>query len=138
VRSVVDIDSSCRKEVVELHAFFQQWFAGELPQTDEAFNRFASVIAKSFHIVSPAGRLMHRAAILEAVRSPHNSGGGGVKIWIKNYRRRSTVGEVALVTYEEWQREGDETRGRLSSALFRVKPSTPNDLQWLHVHETWL
>ena len=67
---------------------------------------------------------MHRAAILEAVRSAHNS--GGVKIWIKNYRRRLTVGEVALVTYEEWQREGDETRGRLSSALFRAKPGTPN------------
>ena len=109
---------------------------GELPQTDMAFDRFASVMADEFHIVSPTGRVMQRDTILEAVRAAHGS--GPVKIWIKNHTHRFAIGDVALVTYEEWQTKGDETRGRLSSALFRVKPGTPNDLQWLHVHETWL
>ena len=134
----MDIESHCRKEVVELHEFFQQWFAGVLPQTDEAFDRFASVMADEFHIVSPVGRIMQRDTILEAVRAAHGSGGGGVKIWIKNHTHRLTIGDAALVTYEEWQTKGDETRGRLSSALLRVKAGLLNDLQWLHVHETWL
>ena len=69
----MDIESHCRKEVVELHEFFQQWFTGELPQTDEAFDRFVSVMAESFHIVSPAGRIMQRDPILEAV---HDSARG--------------------------------------------------------------
>ena len=132
----MDIESHCRKEVIELHEFFQQWFMGELPQTDEAFDRVASVMADEFHIVSPTGQVMQRDTILEAVRAAHAS--GPVKIWIKNHTHRFTIGDVALVTYEEWQTKGEESRGRLSSALFRVKPGTPNDLQWLHVHETWL
>ena len=134
----MDIESHCRKEVAELHDFFQQWFAGDLPETDEAFDRYASVLADEFHIVSPAGRIMQRDTILEAVRAAHGSGGGSVKIWIKNHTHRLTIGNVALVTYEEWQTSGDETRGRLSSALLRVKSGLLNDLQWLHVHETWL
>ena len=134
--SVVDIESHCRKEVVELHEFFQQWFTGESPQMKEAFDRFASVLAGDFHIISPDGRIMQRDPILEAVRAAYGS--GPVEIWIKNHVHRLTICDVALVTYEEWQTKGDETRGRLSSALLRVKPGTPNDLQWLHVHETWL
>ncbi len=132
----MDIESDCRKEVVELHEFFQQWFTGELPQTDEAFDRFASVMAAGFHIVSPAGRIMQRDKILDAVRAGYRS--STLKIWIKNHTHRLTIGDVALVTYEEWQTSGDETRGRLSTALLRVKAGLFNDLQWLHVHETWL
>ena len=132
----MDIETHCCKEVVELHEFFQQWFAGELPKTDEAFDRFASVMADEFHIVSPDGRIMQRDTILEAVRSAHGS--SPVKIWIMNHTLRFTIGDVALVTYEEWQTRSDETRGRLSSALLRVKAGLPNDLHWLHVHETWL
>ncbi|MEE8155733.1 MAG: hypothetical protein V3T53_12340 [Phycisphaerales bacterium] len=132
----MDIESNCRKEVVELHEFFQQWFTGELPQTEEALDRFVSVVAEGFHIVSPAGRIMQRDRILDAVRGGYRS--GPVKIWIKNHTHRLTLGDLALVTYEEWQSSGDETRGRLSSALLRVKAGLLNDLQWLHVHETWL
>ncbi len=135
-RPPLDIESHCRKEVAELHAFFQQWFTGELPETAEAFDRFASVMAAGFHIVSPAGRIMQRDRILDAVRGGYRS--GPVKIWIKNHTHRLTLGDLALVTYEEWQSSGDETRGRLSSALLRVKAGLLNDLQWLHVHETWL
>ena len=132
----MDIESHCRKEVVELHEFFQRWFAGESPQTNDAFDRFASVMAEEFHIISPAGRIMQQDTILEAVRSAYGS--GPIKIWIRNHAHRFTIGDIALVTYEEWQTKGDETRGRLSSALLRIKPGTPNDLQWLHVQETWL
>ena len=93
-------------------------------------------MAAGFHIVSPAGRIKQRDKILDAVRAGYRS--STIKIWIKNHTHRLTIGEVALVTYEEWQTSGDETRGRLSTALLRVKAGLFNDLQWLHVHETWL
>ncbi len=105
----MDIESNCRKEVVELHEFFQQWFTGELPQTEEALDRFVSVVAEGFHIVSPAGRIKQRDKILDAVRAGYRS--SAIKIWIKNHTHRLTIGDVALVTYEEWQTSGDETRG---------------------------
>ena len=84
--------------------------SGECPQADHAFDRFASVMADEFHIVSPTGRLMQRDMIVEAVRSAYRT--DSIKIWIKNHTHRFTIGDVALVTYEEWQTKGDETRGR--------------------------
>jgi hypothetical protein len=31
-----------------------------------------------------------------------------------------------------------ESRGRLSTALFRERDDTPNGVEWLHVHEVWI
>lgn len=49
-----------------------------------------------------------------------------------------TLGDIALVTYEESQSRDGDKRVLFSSALFRDKEGTPNGLEWLHVHETWL
>lgn len=132
----MDIQSRCRKEVAELHEFFQDWFTGKLPDTDEEFERFPSVMNESFHIVSPSGIITSSDQILALVRSAHNS--GEILIWIENHTHLMTLGDIALITYEESQsREGDK-RVLFSSALFREKEGTPNGLEWLHVHETWL
>lgn len=132
----MDIQARCRKEVAELHEFFQQWFKGDLPDTDEAFERFPSVINESFHIVSPSGRITPAEQIIPAVRSAHNS--GEILIWIDNHTHMMTLGDVALVTFEESQSRDDDTRVLFSSALLREKEGTLNGLEWLHVHETWM
>lgn len=127
----------CKKEVTELHQFFEKWFKGKLPDTDEAFARFESVMAEGFEIISPAGKAMKRNVILNAVRGGHGKE-PDAKIWIENHRHLLTHGDLSLVSYEEWQVTGGTKRGRLSTALLRVTEKTPNNLQWLHVHETWL
>jgi hypothetical protein len=45
---------------------------------------------------------------------------------------------MLLATYEEWQVIEGETRGRLSTALFRNREGTPNGIEWVHLHETWM
>ncbi len=42
-----------------------------------------------------------------------------------------------MVTYEEWQEVQAETTTKLSSVVFRHAPDMPNQVVWLHVHETW-
>lgn len=52
-------------------------------------------------------------------------------------RGAATPVERILVTYEEWQEIGQETRGRISTALVERDPGT-GGFTWLHMHETWL
>ena len=67
----MNCEERCQLEVDELHHFFEQWFKGELPDTDEAFARLASVMAEEFEIISPVGKVMKRDDILDAVRAGH-------------------------------------------------------------------
>lgn len=135
------MEQRCENEVVELHRFFQDWFNGVLPPTEEAFERFSSVMADEFVIISPNGELTERDELVERLRAAHGiwrrlSRPG--RIWIENLRVRHRVGDQILVLYEEWQEMDGESRGRLSTALFRLRETAPNGVQWLHVHEVWL
>jgi len=133
---------ACRKEVVELHAFFEAWFLGELPSTDATFERFAGVLAEEFVLVSPAGVGRSRSEVLDGVRSGYGSAGVDdapeMKVFTREERARTVGDGLFLVTYEEWQSEDGQERGRVSSALLRAKPGTPNGVEWIHLHETWL
>ena len=127
-----------RKEVVELHAFFVDWFRGRLPQTTAAFARFAAVMAAGFYIVSPPGRLRERAPLLEGLWQAHGQWrANGGTIEIRNVVLRGDDAKI-WATYEEWQAVNGEERGRLSSVLFSIDKTAPNDLVWHLVHETWL
>ena len=133
----MNCEDRCKLEVEQLHAFFQAWFRGELPDTDEAFARFESVMAERFEMIPPSGRIVDRASVLTGVRSAHGRE-PATRIWIENHRHRFTIGNLSQVTYEEWQEMNGEKRGRISSALMEVNENAPNGVHWLHLHETWL
>jgi hypothetical protein len=59
-------------------------------------------------------------------------------MWIDQFRFHQQEGKIGLTTYQEWQETAEGRTVRLSTALFREKVGTPNGLEWLHVHETWL
>jgi hypothetical protein len=137
------LEERVRREVEELHRFFQQWFNGTVPDTDEAFARFAEVLADGMVIVSPDGRLRERDEVFRGLRSAYApEGSEPVRVWVENVQLRrhlpSPDGDLVVVTYEEWLQRGETKRGRISSALLRAAPETPNGLEWLHLHETWL
>ena len=139
----MSIQAQCEAEVTDLLRFFEQWYAGELPETNEVFARFEIVLAPSFQIITPDARVIDRQSILALVRRAHPSAAetgqaGGSKYAVRNYRHRLTIDRIGLVTYEEWQTHGAETRPRLSTALLQAKPDTPHGVEWLHVHETWM
>ena len=127
----------CRREIEELHQFFQDWFNGDLPETAVSFARFADVMAPDFEMVSPNGRSVPITFLQPALRHRYNSWQNG-RIWIENVRVHWQKGDLLLVVYEEWQSVDGEENGRLSSVLFQQQPNLPNGLLWLYVHETWL
>lgn len=134
------LEKRCEKEVHELHQFFQEWFSGDLENTDDAFARFSDVMDEGFVIISPSGQMSERAPLVAALRGAHDrwSESGAGKIWIENFRVHRLLADAAVVTYEEWQTSAGETRGRLSTAVFGPEEGTPNGVVWLHLHEVWL
>lgn len=133
------MDRQIQQEIKALHQFFQDWFNGTLPRTEESFVRFSSVMGSDFEIVSPQGQLVARSPLLERLEAAH-----GIyrdqpcRIWVENPRVRQVAADLWLATYEEWQDREGQTRGRLSSALFQARSTAPNGVIWRHVHETWL
>jgi hypothetical protein len=138
----VSMESRCQAEVTELHRFFQDWFNGAIPDDDETFARFAGVMDAGFVIVTPEGRTVERAALVEGLRGAHGrwrqEGKDPGRIWIDKVDVRHEGDGLTAVTYEEWQKFDGRVRGRISTALLRANSGTPNGIEWLHVHETWL
>lgn len=133
------LEERSEAEVVELHRFLEEWSNAELPPTDEAFSRFAGVIAPSFLIIDPDGSEVSREPIVDAIRRAHGRWRDAPgKIRIENFRLLHAGDGFALATYEEWHDLPGGAKGRLSSVLFGEDDEAPNGLVWLHLHEVWL
>ncbi|MEZ4512872.1 MAG: hypothetical protein R3C62_13455 [Chloroflexota bacterium] len=127
----------CRQEILDLHRFFEEWFAGRLPESDEAFARATVALGEAFVLVSPNGRLTDRHTLMNGLRGEHN-GRSHFRIWIEKFQLQQQQGDIAIATYEEWQEIGDTVTSRQSTAVFQQDFATPNGVKWLHVHETWI
>ena len=133
------LEERCEAEVVELHRFLEEWSNAELPDSAEAFRRFAEVIAPSFVIIDPDGEVVERQPIVDAIRAAHGRWTEAPgKIRIENFHLHQRIDGFALATYEEWHDRAGGSEGRLSSVLFGPNPAAPNGLEWLHLHEVWL
>ncbi len=127
----------CRREVDELHAFFELWFVGELPQTRSELRRFERVLAEDFRMIQPSGLTKTRDGIVTDVFDAHEAH-ENVTVETSSLEPRHVADETCLGTYEEWQTTGEERTGRVATALFRRAAGTPNGVEWVHLHETWL
>jgi hypothetical protein len=137
-RGTGSLRDRCETEIVGLHRFFVRWYRGELDATGEDFARVSDVLTEDFRMVNPDGVVVARSELLTGLRRNHGSRSESFDIRIENVSYRPVGRSAAAVTYEEWQTEGGRARGRVSTAIFREHSSTPNGVEWLHVHETWL
>jgi len=128
----------CETEVLELHRFFERWYLGEPDPHGEDFSRLSDVLTEDFRMVNPDGEVVARSELLTGLRRNHGTRSDDFQIRVENVSYRMVGRTAAAVTYEEWHEEGGRTRGRVSTAILREHSSTPNGVEWLHVHETWL
>jgi len=132
----LELEARGKREIIQLHRFFQDWYRGRLD--DDQFSRFDRALDRDFSIIMPDARVLERPDIIQAVRGQKASDEHAV-LEIRNATLRHARDGVAVFTYEEWQgRQGEAPRGRLSTVVFASDKDAPNSLSWLHVHETWL
>lgn len=129
--------AACEAEVAGLHRFFVGWMTGAVARDAAIYARFIDAVADGFALISPGGTATEREALIAELEAAHG-GRAAFDIWIEDCRCRWSAGDLCLITYEEWQQTGVAKTGRLSTALFRRRAASPNGVEWLHVHETWL
>jgi hypothetical protein len=124
-------------EIRGLHSFFEAWYRGDLPNTQEAFSRVTDVIAPEFALITAGGFEVARAQLLEMLRAEHGAR-PDLQMEVKRARLRLETGDAIVATYEEHGTTAGNTRATLITAVFRRCAGTPNELEWIHIHEVQL
>jgi hypothetical protein len=130
---------NAEREVREFHEFIERWLAGR--SDSDAYDRARAVLPDDFEIVSPSGERRDGEQVRSDLRAGHGSATDSeppLQIRVTDLRTRVEDENGCLLTYEEWQRRDGDWKGRTSSVLFRPVDDTPNDVEWVHLHETWL
>lgn len=123
------------QEIHDLHQFFQGYLLGEI--APDLMERFETVTDTGFTIVTADGAVIDRDGIATYIRDGHGSR-PEFTIWTENVALKQHVGDILIVTYEEWQTIKGVTTSRTSTVVFKEDASLPNGLRWLHVHESGL
>lgn len=131
------MESSVIAEIQTLHQFFQDWFTGNITQTEANFARVTGVLHPQFTLISPDGRLSDCATVLSWLREGYGTR-PDFQLWTEQIVLRHHTSNLVLATYEEWQQTPGSQTVRLASALFQRRLEAPHGVEWLHVHETWL
>ncbi len=131
------VESGWKREIIELHQFFEKWLSGKAAATDAVFERFEGVIGEAFEIIGPDGTVLDREPLIMSLRAAHGTR-LGLRIWIEKPRIRFETDQLRVATYEEWQERDGKTAIRLSTVVFGLDDKKINGHEWLHVHETWI
>lgn len=124
-------------EIVELHVFFVDWY-DKATCADTDFNRFDQVMGPGMVMIPPGGEMLERDAVVDYVRNNRGTFDGDYAIEIAEIRFVwQADGAIALTYIEKQQRRGVHT-ARRASVLFTESSSTPNGVEWRHLHETWM
>ena len=122
-------------EVVRLHDFLGAWFRGEL-SADRLAPDFADALHPSFENVQPAGVVLDRAAIVEAIGTGH-AANQHFRIAIEEPRLLAEWPGLILFQYVEFQtgaRASAPENRRRSTVLFE----TGERLVWRYLIEVGL
>jgi hypothetical protein len=132
-----DLFTACNNEVDGLHDFFVDWMGAKIDRNPVLFKRFTDTVADTFTLISPSGEITPLDSLIPELEGAY-AARPDFKIWIKNSTCRFVSDDQCLMTYEEWQIIAGVETARLSTALFSRREGTPNGVEWVHVHETWL
>ncbi|MEM8993321.1 MAG: hypothetical protein AAGF23_00890 [Acidobacteriota bacterium] len=144
-----EFETRCRDAVLDLHVFFEEWFNARVPDSPESLARFRDVLADDFEYIGAAGYRFRKAQLFTSGTWPGHGywtqeDRKGGKTRVENFEFRRISDTTAIATWEYWQDErfGDEaepkSRGRFDTGVFRLDPSKPKGIEWLHVQETLL
>ncbi|MBV1862604.1 MAG: hypothetical protein KUG77_29555 [Nannocystaceae bacterium] len=134
----MDVALACEEEIVGLHRFFQEWFLGGFSDRKRGFKRFTDVMDPAFVMVSPQGVAIALPDLSAGLNGAFGTWQSGSSIEVVDVSLRHVHADLALLTYVETQHVKGEDTARLSTVLMRQREATPNGVQWLHVHETWV
>lgn len=122
-----------RREIIELHEFFQAYFLAEVDSID----RFESVLEPDFTMIDPSGATADRDQVIDAVRAGH----GHTRSLVIETSDHTLLAErpgLVVARYVETHHLSSRSNHRITTVVFADRPGLPCGVGWLHAHETWL
>ena len=121
----MSFDDRIKREINDLHAFFEGWLGGTLEGDADAFRRLESALGDGFVLVTPSGEELERAPLLATLRDAFGAR-PRVRIWIERPRLLHHASPIAVARYEELQESAGNSTRRLSTAVFRESDDAPD------------
>ena len=128
-------------DLEDLFAFFAEWISGRCRKDPTLWRERAQRRqAADFFYVMPGGGTFEGAAIDRIMFDLHGTN-PAFRIRLRNVAVRHRVGDLVVVTFEEWQRGAIQSsspdNARLSSAVLRDR-GPADGFELLQLQETWL
>lgn len=128
------------QEILDAYALMESWSNGTLEKNDANLAPYADVLTHGFQILDPSGAVMNRSRALNVLRESHgrSKGEDGTlgQIRIENMALRFIVDSVVTYTFDEIHTVRGQTRKIKTTAVLQLRYGLPNNVQWLHVHQS--
>jgi len=152
---MLPLDRRCVQEVERLHAFFETWWNGKVPQTHAYFEEhFLSAQHSAFTFVSPFGLSLNLNSTAQYIYQAHGMrytddwakasqvNGADMRFLLSNISVTwsDASRQMCAVTFQEHQQVGGlhgPVQTKSNVCLLMSKEGAPNKLGWLMEHETW-
>jgi hypothetical protein len=128
---MADILESTRREVEELHAFFERWYTG---RHSVDLKRVSSVLAAEFNLHSPSGRRLSKEVLLRELEADRGAF-PALRISIENLQASDAGDGTVTAEYTEAHLEGTQSERRTCRAVLRRCVNDCNGLEWLSINE---
>ncbi|MGK0172002.1 MAG: hypothetical protein ACI9W2_003736 [Gammaproteobacteria bacterium] len=123
-----------RREIVDLHVFFADWFNG-VAHRDQWQPRFTSRLSPNLMFMPPEGFVLGSKEISNSFAQAYGTN-SSFKIQIHDVIIRHDMENHVLATYTEWQTGAKisalENNARFTTVL--MEKGAP--IKWLHVQQT--
>lgn len=136
MRDTCTLLDEVRREIVDLHIFFANWFNG-IADRDQWESRVQSRLSPNLLFMPPEGYMLSKDDIVNSFEQGYGSN-NDFKIEIRDVVIRHDMENHVLATYTEWQ-TGAKMSAQQNNARFTTVLLEKGDpLKWLHLQETWL
>ncbi len=133
----MDYKNTCKKEVVDMHRFFTEWYTAVLPENRENFARFHTVMNEKVGFVGTNGGVISKSELIGWIKDAYGSHEkGAFEIEIKNFQYLAGHGDLHVLGYEEWQYIGDDQIILETTTVLKDIQNHYNQLEWSRIHVT--